>query len=472
MSCRPRHTSWNLLFSTIISTLIGMGQVLYANPPSPKPALKNSFWEVSKELDMGGSHFKYQSHENVKGVLDRLEAILPKELDKKIPEGPLDVEHIKNALRRLRQSSGLGEISGRGSSSFALGPNLYRNKNFTHHYPESNQGILWKLFGTKPHEQEILKLLPDDTAAVFHTDLAVAEVMNWMKGFLNDHFPDQAQSFNDSMIPGLLAPILPSYGGEIGVALVLDSEANLKIPDPNNFAPWEDIPAPGLLLSVKTKNNLIYSLVKATLQGMGIAEIKQIQGKEVVEIMLPPDSTEAYREMKLNIQPVLFEANGYLMLSTTKKIAQQVLAVQAGDQAGLLANKEFQRFAKNLNLEGNQITYVSERASRLPEELLKRIGRGVANASMIGAIGFTLIELVVVMALAPAVLGFTEMGKTGLSILRVQTNGIAREGCHTSGYNNSMNSFSLVAVLGGTALSMILPALRRAKEKAELQKKE
>ena len=75
---------------------------------------------------------------------------------------------------------------------------------------------------------------------------------------------------------------------------------------------------------------------------------------------------------------------------------------------------------------------------------------------MIGAVGFTLIELIVVMAFAPAVLGFTEMGKTGLSILRVQTNGIAREGCHTSGYNNSMYSFSLAAVIGGTAVAMIL----------------
>lgn len=456
MTVRTRLRTWNLFVSTIISTLLGVGQVLYANPPQPKPALKNSFLEVSKELDMGGSHFKYQSYENVKGVLDRLEAILPKELDKKIPEGQLDVEHIKNALKSFRKTSGLGEISGRGSSSFALGPNLYRNREFTHHYPESNQGILWKLFGTKPHEQEILEFLPDDTAAVFHTDLDVVEVMDWMKGFLNEHFSDQAQSFNENMMTGLMGPILQSYGGELGVALILDSEENINLPDPNNLGPRRDIPAPGLLLSVKTKNNLIYSLVKATLQGMEIAEIKQIHGKEVVEIMLPPDTTEPLREMKLNIQPVLFEVNGYLMLSSTGKIAQQVLAVQAGDQAGLLANKEFKGFSKNLNLEGNQITYVSERASRLPDELLKTIGRGVAKASMIGAVGFTLIELIVVMALAPAVLGFTEMGKTGLSILRVQTNGIAREGCHTSGYNNSMYSFSLAAVIGGTAVTMIL----------------
>ncbi len=87
MTVRTRLRTWNLFVSTIISTLLGVGQVLYANPPQPKSALKNSFLEVSKELDMGGSHFKYQSYENVKGVLDRLEAILPKELDRKISEG-------------------------------------------------------------------------------------------------------------------------------------------------------------------------------------------------------------------------------------------------------------------------------------------------------------------------------------------------------------------------------------------------
>ncbi|MDP6035848.1 MAG: hypothetical protein QGG55_07355, partial [Verrucomicrobiota bacterium] len=76
----------HLFVSTVLATLMGMSQIIFAAPGRPKAVVRSSFWQVAKHLDMGGSHFSYQSHEQVQGIIDQVLAQFPKKLNENAPQ--------------------------------------------------------------------------------------------------------------------------------------------------------------------------------------------------------------------------------------------------------------------------------------------------------------------------------------------------------------------------------------------------
>ena len=156
------------------------------NPPAKKTpltagqkqaAIKNSFWAVDRHLDQGGSFYLYLSTEQLLAKLDgfidtmtTFAEVAGTELDER------DRQQMAMAIdmgRTAYEQSGLRDISGLGASSFALESGLNRNVLVLHHYAEKKDGLIWKLMGTQPHGQEVLKLLPANTAFAANADADV-----------------------------------------------------------------------------------------------------------------------------------------------------------------------------------------------------------------------------------------------------------------------------------------------------------
>ena len=466
-SMKTRILFRHLFVSTVLATLMGMGQIIFAAPGRPRAVVRSSFWQVAKHLDMGGSHFSYQSHEQVQGMIDQVLAQFPEKLNENAPQELNTARLVLEVLQKLKNDFGLGEISGTGASSFAIGKDLVRNKMFTHHYPGQDKGLMWRLFGTKPHEQEVLDLLPVETVAMVQTDLDLVLAVNWVEAFLKRHHPQQAQMVAQMKLQlnqqvGL-ERLLASYGGEVGMAVMMDLNTKLILPPE---AP--KLPVPGILLTIKVKDDALYKFIAAMLGTAAPTRIQKVQGVDMTVMDLPANDLKSLTAMGIRAQPALFQVDGYLMLASDLTLAGRVLSTRSGNWPGLTTSPEFARFANGLDLTGNQIRFVSPRVQDLAKETMDALRRTVFKVSATtGLVGFTLLELLVVVALASPAVGNSGTYKGGLTVMRIQPDGLATEGHWANGMSQSAGiSPPLVVAVVGILASMLLPALAKAKARA------
>jgi len=456
---------YHLFISTVLATLLAVAPVTFAAQGPAKPAVKNTFWQVSKHLEMGGSHFQYQSREQVRGLVGLMLEQIPKQAEGE-PEGMAVARTIVEVMEQLRGEFGLEEISGTGASSFELAKDLARNRTFTHHYPGQNKGLLWRLFGTQPHVQKVLDIMPRETAALFHTDLDLKSALDWMSAFLKKNHPAQEKMFTEQ-IDQLnqtigLQRLLASYGGEAGAAIVLDKAEKLNLP-PGTPA----MPMPGLLMMLKVKDDTLRMFLEGLIVGAKLGETVKVNGTDMTVMQLPPDANPL-QQFGLRFQPALFQAGEYLVLASDPGLATRVMATAKGNVPGLMAAPEFQKYAKGLDLKGNQIRYISPRAVAMGKDTMELMKRSLFQfGAAVTFTSFTVIELIVVLTMGAPLLANSLSDPAGLTVMRVLPDGIATESHAASGLSATGGvPLPLVVAVVGILASMLLPALARAKAKA------
>ena len=178
------------------------------------------------------------------------------------------------------------------------------------------------------------------------------------------------------------------------------------------------------------------------------------EGDVTLYTLTPPELP-----LPIDLSPTLMKAGDYIVLTTSQKLAKDILAVKAGKNEGLAGATEFKQLAGKMDLKGNQLHFMS---SRLGKEFgkLQKLVMSTAEEQ--------------VKAGDPAEQKMFEMmkkfsGMDGepagqLAVMRVTPEGIVMES-HSSG--DAMGSAGLLMVGGaGIAASMLLPALAKAKSKA------
>src|ERR1019366_2737673 len=145
-------------------------------------------------------------------------------------------------------------------------------------------------------------------------------------------------------------------------------------------------------------------------------------------------------------------SGGYLFVATSPEMVRNALAVRDGQQPGLRKSEDFQALMKYLPTEGNQFCYVDRRFSATILELQKQALQ--SNAA-------------VAAKLEPLQKFLLSKGPTfGLSI-----SGDTPTGWQSVSIGNRDASATLVAVpaVAGVAVAaaMVLPALAKAKERAQ-----
>ena len=134
--------------------------------------------------------------------------------------------------KALYAGIGLDAIDGIGASTRSLEGGLKRNVAMLHRDPAKGDGILWKAFGTAPHDLDGLNLMPADTVYAYHGDLDVAAILAWAKTMaVTANLPPEATEQFDAMLAQPeVQKALGAYGGEVGVYVTLDFKKLHKLP--------------------------------------------------------------------------------------------------------------------------------------------------------------------------------------------------------------------------------------------------
>ena len=384
-----------------------------------------SFTAVTKHLDAGGTFFFYLSTQQAQDWVQTALGEGGKLLEQFAPDLGPDAELAAtgfDAAKSLYTESGLASIDGIGASTMEMGDGLKRNVAMIHHDPTRGDGILWKAFGSAPHDIAAMKLMPAETAYAVHGDLDLAAIQGWLKMMITKNAPDLAPMVDEQLENPLWQNILGSYGGEVGLYITLDPNKTIEMPigglggigeegigNPPNIIdlkteppppslsgapplggvtpslpplppgvdggpivpPGVDgqnikFPQPELILTLKVLNDDILTKIQETVGELGL-QLKPVDVAGVTVHQLPQMAP-----LPFPLQPSLFKLGDYLVITSGSGMAAKVIAVHTGAEAGLKGTAEFQKLARGMEMKGNQFSFVSSRVSELFGDVIKQ----------------------------------------------------------------------------------------------------
>lgn len=416
-------------------------------------AVKNSFQEVTSQLDPGGSLFVYVGTEqwlqDLSGQIDQFRNIVSS-----IPDTSADdkrnVTRVFDVLTSLVKNSGVEQVSGVGLSSIATEKDFYRTKFLLHHYKGNDSGYLWSLFGKTPHSLNGLDYLPASTAFASFSDLDLAMLWTVLdKEIGQSGIPGAKEGLGQ--VPaefekntGLnFDKVLASLGGEFGVVFTLDESKTISLPVPGQ--PLQ-VPEPGLVIVVKVKNDLIFNRVDELTKGNSqvIRTDKDGLRMRTMPIPLP---------LPLSVRPSVARSGEYLFLASNDALINELLAVKSGKTPGLKSTEEFKRLSRGLPVQGNQFGFVSQKFGKTLSEVQSKVMAQVANNQPAQA------------ALMQKLMSFNKLPAQSFSVSANGDQGWVGIG---NGNQDSSKIVLLPAIAApAVAAGLLLPALSKAKAKAQ-----
>jgi hypothetical protein len=389
---------------------------------APPPALPvvmgdstNTFAAVTKHLDSGGTFFFYLSTQQVQNWMQTVLNESGEFLGQLAPDLGQDAEMVPTGFgiaKSLYNGTGLDSIDGIGVSTKEIEDGLKRNVAIIHHDPARGDGVLWKAFGSAPHDIAAMKLMPAETAYAMHSDLDLSAIQAWLKIMIANNAPDLVPVVDKRLKNPLLQDILGSYDGEIGLYVTLDPAKPIEMPAGGfgeegisnssgivdlGSASLPDAPPPlpstppsgvgvpslpplppgvegantkfppaGLILTLKVRNDDIQVKIQETLAELG-APMKSVDVAGVSVHQMPELSS-----LSSPFQLTLFKLGDYLIITSSPELAAKVIAVNAGADAGLQGTEEFRKLSRGMKIRGNQFSYVSSRISGLFGDVIKQ----------------------------------------------------------------------------------------------------
>lgn len=325
----------------------------------------NSFDQVTRNLDAGGSFYMYLSTEKIIETVQEFIANIKEMALKGVKEEAKKkwIEQIAQIVTMLLNDSGLFEISGMGISSVAMENGFNHGKIVVHHYEDKGQGLMWNLYEPAPHALDSQKLLPANTVFAGFADCRLPYFWEWLnKEAAASGIPEAKKSI-EGIKPMLkskgvdLDAILGSLGGKWGIVVTLDEAKKGKIPVMGK--PIE-IPDPGIALVLYVKDEVIFNLLEKTsmMKAKVEGDMKKITG---------PKNPAA----PITLEPLIVQKGNLLILASNGKIADDIIAGQGGAE-GLLAVEEFKTLSMHMPEKGNAYTFLSSKVFKTITEVQKK----------------------------------------------------------------------------------------------------
>jgi hypothetical protein len=415
------------------------------------------FKEVVAKLDPGGSLYLYLSTDQWLGALSaRVRDI--RDFVLALPdvegEGRAKVEQVFRLADNLVKRSGVEAVAGVGASGIAVEKGFYRTRFVAQRAAGSPGGYFWEWFGAKPHPLAALDWLPADTAWAFFADLDLRAIWAALER-------EAGEAQLDPLLEGLkqlsaqveqatghsLPAQLDALGGELGVALVLDSATKIKLPLPNGEE--VELPEPALLVAVKVKNDQLFDWLDKAMAENPQSTRGEAGGARWRSLAVPAP-------VPFPLRPTVARAGDYLWLTSSDTLFERVRKAKTGEAPGLKGAAEFQKLARDLPASGNSFNFVSARFSEAMTELQKAAMRQAANQPGNPTVLMELFQRFMGLADKPASYAVGWVDDSGM---------------HSVSQGNQEPTTVLIssAVVAPTAVmaGMMLPALAKAKTRAQ-----
>ena len=284
--------------------------------------MPTSFAAVTAQLDPGGSLYVYLSTESflsklTEHVTTLRDLALNAALQDASEETRKQAASASAALGELILKSGLTGVSGVGASSFALEPELFRNKLFVHHHPGKGQGLLWGAFGTAPHPLAEQDFLPVDTAFASFHDVELALLFRSAQQSIEESGIEALQALladglqNFATAAGMpLEEVLDNLGGSVGAVLTLHRTKTISIPMSGQE---EKIPEPRLAILLKVKSDRLFQQIDKVTGGNPEVQRVDEAGLRMRSLVMSPTP-------QWQIRPTVAHWNNYLVFASDDQL--------------------------------------------------------------------------------------------------------------------------------------------------------
>lgn len=362
------------------------------------------FQAVTAKLDPGGSLYGYLS-------TDRWLAKLSEEVGElrsfvlAIPglegEERDTVERVFRLVEGMVKRSGIESLAGAGLSSIAVEKGLYRTRFVLQRAPgASADGYLWQWFGRQAHPWAWQAWLPAETVYALSLDVDLQAIWSTARQEAETAGLEPLQEGFEEVSNGVqevtgaaLDDHLASFGGELGVALVLDPVRTFKLPlGAAGGASEVELPEPSLVLALKVKDDKLFKVFDTLLKEHPESKTGEGDGARWRSIPVPAEAPFPFA-------PVVARAGDYLWVTSTDVLFKQILRVKKGEAPGLSSTDEFQRLARNLPTQGNSFAFVSRRFS---EAMMRLQTAAFAQAAQAGGPPAGLMQRLMGLAATPS----------------------------------------------------------------------
>ena len=414
---------------------------------SPKSAVPNSFAEVTAKLDTDGDVFVYYSTEDVITTIEKYAKSAGTKAVKSIEAGPMEAAMIESGMNignAIYEQSGIKDISGMGMSSVELESGIFHNKMVIHRDPTKSNGKIWSLLGSEPHEIEMLKFLPENTAFAFSHEINLKDLLEWLPGLLEaSGNPMLKQQFDQSLEMADaemdLTDLITSFDSEIGMFVTLDDSKKMQLPPPVG-----ETPMLGFALIAKVKDNKISDLIFNILENTTGPDFEKKTVSEI-EMLVVSESIP----MPIPLAPAVFRLGNFLIMTSTQDLAKSIVATQTSNENNLSSTEEFQRLAEGLDLKANHFFFASEQIGSTMGPIISQVMNSTGIADNLPGLNFE-----------------NSYNIQTLGVIRMDSDGIMIENHSQNGIFNSviMQTGLIPASIGA---GIALPALAEAREKAQ-----
>ena len=417
---------------------------------------KNSFNEVTAQLEKNGDFYMYLSTQKAVSSLKKQITVIKKtllELPNVGNENRSKIDKGFNLFTKLINESGINDISGVGISAKKADNGLYKNILFIHHYPTNNSGKLWSIFGQKAHSLEELKLLPSDTVLACFNDIDADGTWKWIhSAIMNSQIPELQQGLSQFLsgakkngvdIPALIN----SVNGGAGIIITMDKQSQITIPVGDSKS--TQIPEPSIVILIKVKDETIFKLIQE----------KTMQGADVNSHFAKREDSKGRKNLvfKMGIPfipgpAVAVQSDKYLIIASSMKAVDKIFAVRTGKQKALIATQDFKELSKGIPLSGNGFQYISPRLKGIINNIQKSVLADDEETSEN-------------LAMIQKIFADSQQNSGFFSTYSLLKNGIITKS-NSSINTSTMLLSQLVIAPVGIMSAMLLPALSTARESA------
>jgi type II secretory pathway pseudopilin PulG len=418
-----------------------------------KSAVKNSYQDVTAQLDPGGHFYLYASTERIMKTVDEFAVKIRGMIAMKAGQSK-DVQkglQVFDFAHSLIKKSGLMEISGVGVSSIALEEELNHSKIVVHHYKDKSKGIIWNLASKSTNTLDALKMLPGNTVWAAFGEANIEGLWSWLsKEAASSNIPELTQMM-PSLEPMLkqkagieLGKLLASVSGQIGIVVTLDQK-NMKA-FPMGKQGTLNFPDPAFALLLPAQDDYLFNLLK---EKMSFAKPIKKDNMEYLQVPSKP--------MPITFAPVIAKVEGQLIFATSMGIIDAMLAAKK-DGGGLVVSDEFKQLSKEMPAKGNSFRYTSPQFGESVSGVIEKV-----QASM-GGVNKEEQEMFKFMS------DFFPKKIAAYEVRQVTDTGFVSHVNHTMGFEYVMMlpAMAVTGIIAAIAIPNLIKATQKGKHKATM----
>lgn len=334
---------------------------------------RTTFDEVTAHLDPGGSLYGYLS---VEQWLPNLSSFIGD-----LREGILSIEDIPEdesagirrgfnvAIDAVRQA-GVENITGIGLSGIAIEDGLFRTRFFVHRRTGSPASGMWSTFGSGPRSLTELHRLPADTVWAQFSECDVPSVWNAINQIVTENEIQPAIDGLGEFRNGFkqltgktFDETISTLDGQIGGVLTFSQTTTVTLTAPSGAE--INVPEPGILLAFKVSDPTIYNIADAILSHNPDSVTTELSGNPARVLPIPT-------ELPLDFRLTFVQYGDQLLIASNEAVARSFIASMEGSTPTIATSPEFVRLARGLPVSGNAFAFISSRFNKTLQDAIQK----------------------------------------------------------------------------------------------------